>query len=134
MYNLSKLAAGVVIAAAAALGGASAVLADGYTSQGEVVYERPPLGAASTSACFGWQWSDICCPEPVVSTGHRGQFTTRRSSAHTSGCIISSGASCSVSKVGGRPAFRNNPGTTPCVRQSARSYPWWHVELRLAHG
>jgi hypothetical protein len=40
MYKVSKLAAGSVIAATAALGGASVALADGYAAP-RVAYERP---------------------------------------------------------------------------------------------
>jgi|SRR5581483_746972 len=60
MYKLSKLAAGSVIAVAAAVGGTSAVLADGYTPPRKVAYERPSdwsgfyFGLSS-----GWQWSSI---------------------------------------------------------------------------
>src|SRR6187549_621485 len=75
MNNLSKLAAGSVIAATAALSGASAVLADGYAPKGKVVYERPSdwsgvyFGVAS-----GYQWNStdvtIVPAGPSVSMDH----------------------------------------------------------------
>jgi opacity protein-like surface antigen len=60
MYKLSKLAAGSVVMATAALGCASAALADGYEPKGKMVYERPSdwsgfyFGLSS-----GYQWSSI---------------------------------------------------------------------------
>jgi opacity protein-like surface antigen len=59
MYKVSKLAAGSVIAASAALGGASVALADGYSAP-RVAYERP----ADWSGVYfgvgsGYQWSSI---------------------------------------------------------------------------
>jgi|SRR5581483_2689224 len=60
MYKFSKFAAGSVIAVAAAVGGTSAVLADGYTPARRVAYERPSdwsgfyFGLSS-----GYQWSNI---------------------------------------------------------------------------
>src|SRR5215467_2706209 len=59
MSKLSKLAAGSVIAAAAAVGGANSALADEYASK-KVAYERP----ADWSGVYfgigsGYQWSSI---------------------------------------------------------------------------
>ncbi len=61
MYKLNKLAAGSVIAAAAALASAGVALADGYVAKGKsVVYERP----ADWSGVYfgvgsGYQWSTV---------------------------------------------------------------------------
>ncbi len=58
MNKLSKLAAGSVIAATAALGGASAVLADGYAPKGKVVYERPSdWSGVYFGVGSGYQWN-----------------------------------------------------------------------------
>jgi opacity protein-like surface antigen len=59
MYQVSKLAAGSVIAATAALGGASVALADGYSAP-RVAYERP----ADWSGVYfgvgsGYEWSTV---------------------------------------------------------------------------
>src|SRR5215467_8511496 len=59
MYKVSKLAAGSVIAATAAVGCASVALADGYEPR-RVAYERP----ADWSGVYfgvgsGYQWSTI---------------------------------------------------------------------------
>jgi len=66
MYNLSKLAAGSVIAATAALGGASTVLADGYEPKGRVVYERPSdWSGVYFGLSSGYQWSSINVLDPL---------------------------------------------------------------------
>ena len=60
MYKLSKLAAGSVIATAAALGSAGVALADGYAPKGKVVYERPSdWSGVYFGVSSGYQWSDI---------------------------------------------------------------------------
>ena len=60
MYNLSKLAAGSVIVATAALGSAGVALADGYAPKGKVVYERPSdWSGVYFGVSSGYQWSSI---------------------------------------------------------------------------
>jgi outer membrane immunogenic protein len=59
MYKASKLAAGSVIAATAALGTASVALADGYEPR-RVAYERPTdWSGVYFGVGSGYQWSDI---------------------------------------------------------------------------
>ena len=59
MHKLSKLAAGSVIAAAAALGGAGMALADGYVPK-KVAYERPSdWSGVYFGLGSGYQWSSI---------------------------------------------------------------------------
>ena len=59
MYKVSKLAAGSVIAATAALGGASVALADGYEPR-RVAYERPTdWSGVYFGVGSGYQWSSI---------------------------------------------------------------------------
>ena len=59
MYKVSKLAAGSVIAATAALGGASVALADGYAAP-RVAYERPSnWSGVYFGVQSGYQWSSI---------------------------------------------------------------------------
>src|SRR5262249_47139950 len=73
MSKLSKLAAGSVIAAAAAIGGASLALADGYAAK-KVAYERP----ADWSGVYfgvgsGYQWSSVDVDHvPSVLSPRRG--------------------------------------------------------------
>jgi len=58
MSKLSKLAAGSVIAATAALGGASVALADGYSAKPKVAYERPSDWSGVYFGLHGgYQWS-----------------------------------------------------------------------------
>jgi outer membrane immunogenic protein len=88
MYKVSKLAAGSVIAATAALGGASVALADGYSAP-RVAYERP----ADWSGVYfgvgsGYQWSSIDVSSPVgVALGIPGSvpaFTSDHNDAFVS--------------------------------------------------
>jgi len=59
MYKLSKLAAGSVIAATAAIGSAGVALADGYEPKGRVVYERPSdWSGVYFGVQSGYQWSN----------------------------------------------------------------------------
>src|SRR6516164_3806489 len=72
MYKVSKLAAGSVIAATAALGGASVALADGYSAP-RVAYERPAdWSGVYFGVSSGYQWSDI----PVHFTDFGTKFST----------------------------------------------------------
>jgi outer membrane immunogenic protein len=78
MYKLSKLAAGSVIMAAAALSGASAVLADGYEPKGRMVYERPTdWSGVYFGLHSGYQWSSIDSRFTDLGTG----FSVDQSSA-----------------------------------------------------
>jgi hypothetical protein len=59
MYKVSKLAAGSVIAATAAVAGASVALADGYEPR-RVAYERPSdWSGVYFGVGSGYQWSSI---------------------------------------------------------------------------
>src|SRR5213592_15662 len=73
MYKPSKLAAGSVIATAAALGSAGVALADGYAPKGKVVYERPSdWSGVYFGVGSGYQWSSIDVdhvPSAVFPTG-----------------------------------------------------------------
>jgi opacity protein-like surface antigen len=77
MYKVSKLTAGSVIAATAALGWASAALADGYEPR-RVVYERPmDWSGVYFGVSSGYQWSDI----PVHFTDFGTKFTSNHDDA-----------------------------------------------------
>jgi len=70
MYKISKLAAGSVIAATAALSGPSMALADGYTPKGKVVYERPSdWSGVYFGLSSGYQWSSINVSDPAPPAG-----------------------------------------------------------------
>src|SRR5689334_22868766 len=70
MYKISKIAVGSVIAASAALGGASTVLADGYAPKGRVVYERPSdWSGVYFGVSSGYQWSSIDVTNPDTAFG-----------------------------------------------------------------
>src|SRR5689334_4876077 len=65
MYKISKLAVGSVIAASAAVGGASVALADGYEPKGRVVYERPSdWSGVYFGVSSGYQWSKLSVENP----------------------------------------------------------------------
>ena len=73
MYKISKLAAGSVIAAAAALGGASVALADGYSAP-RVAYERPmDWSGVYFGVGSGYQWSTVDVHQ-VPTTAFGGAF------------------------------------------------------------
>ena len=64
MYKVSKLAAGSVIAATAAVGGASVALADGYSAP-RVAYERPAdWSGVYFGVSSGYQWSSVQVESP----------------------------------------------------------------------
>jgi outer membrane immunogenic protein len=68
MYKVSKLAAGSVIAATAALGTASVALADGYEPR-RVAYERPmDWSGVYFGVSSGYQWSSIEVKFPDAGT------------------------------------------------------------------
>jgi opacity protein-like surface antigen len=82
MYKVSKLAAGSVIAATAALGGASVALADGYSAP-RVAYERP----ADWSGVYfgvgsGYQWSSIDVKNVPANFGITSDHNDAFVSAH----------------------------------------------------
>jgi outer membrane immunogenic protein len=114
MNNLSKLAAGTVIAATAALGGASVALADGYVPRGKVVYERPSdWSGVYFGVSSGYQWNStdvsILPAGPSVSMDHDsymvGGFLGIQ---HQFGSIVL-GVEGNLGM-----AFKNNTGTSPC--------------------
>ena len=83
MYNLSKLAAGSVIVATAAIGSAGVALADGYEPKGRVVYERPSdWSGVYFGVSSGYQWSSIETRNPLTELVRR-LTTTRPSLAGT---------------------------------------------------
>ena len=60
MYNLSKLAAGSVIVAAAAIGSAGVALADGYAAQGKGGLRTPSdWSGVYFGVSSGYQWSSM---------------------------------------------------------------------------
>jgi hypothetical protein len=60
MYKVSKIAAGSVIAATAAVAGSSVALADVYEQPRKVVYERPmDCSGVYFGVGSGYQWSSI---------------------------------------------------------------------------
>jgi outer membrane immunogenic protein len=70
MYNISKLAAGSVIAATAAVGCASVALADGYEQPRRVVYERPmDWSGVYFGVGSGYQWSTVDVHGPAAPAG-----------------------------------------------------------------
>ena len=70
MYNLSKLAAGSVIVAAAAIGSAGVALADGYAPKGKVVYERPSdWSGVYFGVSSGYQWSGVSVAHDPAAGG-----------------------------------------------------------------
>ena len=69
MYKVSKLAAGSVIAATAALGTASVALADGYEPR-RVAYERPmDWSGVYFGVGSGYQWSTVDVHGPAAPAG-----------------------------------------------------------------
>jgi opacity protein-like surface antigen len=93
MYKLSKkLAAGSVVLAATALGGAGVALADGYVGKGKtVVYERP----ADWSGVYfgvgsGYQWSSIDVSNDIsISSDHDDGFVSAHIGAqHQWGAVV----------------------------------------------
>jgi len=80
MYKISKLAVGSVMAASAALGGTSMVLADGYEPKGRVIYERPSdWSGVYFGVGSGYQWSSIDVVNPDfpangITSDHRDMF------------------------------------------------------------
>jgi opacity protein-like surface antigen len=79
MYKISKLAAGSVIAATAAIGGAGVALADGYEPKGRVVYERPSdWSGVYFGVGSGYQWSsiDVTGPAIGISSDHDNAFVS----------------------------------------------------------
>ncbi len=84
MYKLNKLAAGSVIAAAAALASTGVALADGYVAKGKsVVYERPTdWSGVYFGVGSGYQWSSIDAAFPVAGTAYSVDQNTGFVSAH----------------------------------------------------
>lgn len=121
MYNLSKLAAGSVIAAAAALGSAGVALADGYAPK-RAVYERPAdWSGVYFGVSSGWQWSSIQVgpvfnPETDHDSALVGAFLGVQ---HQFGAIV-------LGVEGGwNSAFRNNTGNYVCPN------PAFSCEVRM---
>src|SRR5262252_9371086 len=89
MYKVSKLAAGSVIAATAALGGASVALADGYSAP-RVAYERPSnWSGVYFGVDSGYQWSsiDVTSPGALVVVGPFTFGPTNFSSEHNNAVV-----------------------------------------------
>jgi opacity protein-like surface antigen len=83
MSKLSKLAAGSVIAATAAFGGASAALADGYSAKPKVAYERPSdWSGVYFGLSSGYQWSSINVGEPGITSHFSGDQNSAIAGGH----------------------------------------------------
>jgi len=65
MYKMSKLAAGSVIAAAAAVGGANLALADGYAAKPAAAERPTDWSGVYFGVGSGYQWSSIDVSSPV---------------------------------------------------------------------
>jgi opacity protein-like surface antigen len=113
MYKVSKVAAGSVIAATAALGGASVALADGYSAP-RVAYERPAdWSGVYFGVSSGYQWSSI----DLVSSPGGARVSVSDNDAlvgahlglqHQFGAIV-------VGVEGGwQSTFRDEEGKTDC--------------------
>jgi opacity protein-like surface antigen len=82
MYKVSKLAAGSVIAATAAVAGASVALADVYEPR-KVVYERPlDWSGVYFGVGSGYQWSSIDVANPAAHFGITSDHDQAFVSAH----------------------------------------------------
>ena len=113
MHKLSKLAAGSVIAAAAALGGAGMALADGYVPK-KVAYERPSdWSGVYFGVQSGYQWSSIDSEFTGIGTGfsvdHAASFVgAHMGIQHQFGSIVLGVEGNWLSTV------RDDPGSTIC--------------------
>jgi outer membrane immunogenic protein len=114
MYKVSKLAVGSVIAASAALGGASVALADGYAAP-RVAYERPSnWSGVYFGVGSGYQWSQLdgvnVAPGSIVfSPEQNSPFV----SAHL-GIQHQLGAVVLGVEGGWMSTVRDTPGSTTC--------------------
>jgi outer membrane immunogenic protein len=128
MYKVSKLAAGSVIAATAALGGTSVALADGYAAP-RVAYERP----ANWSGVYfgldsGYQWSSIDVTSPGATIVFPGVVfgPTNFSSEHNNAVVGAHlgyqqqfGAVVLGVEGGWLTSFRDEDGSSgTCIRPS----------------
>ena len=115
MYKISKLAAGSVIAATAALGSAGMALADGYEPKGRVAYERPSdWSGVYFGLHSGYQWSSI---DVAIEPGSLFPFSVDHSSEFVGGHIgIQHQWGNIVLGVEGNldMMFRNSTSTTIC--------------------
>jgi opacity protein-like surface antigen len=119
MYKVSKLAAGSVIAATAAVAGSSVALADVYEQPRKVVYERPmDWSGVYFGVGSGYQWSSIDVSSPLaVSLGlplAGTAFTSDHASAFVSahlGAQHQFGAIVLGIEGGWMSTFRDNDGS-----------------------
>src|SRR5215470_4549219 len=91
MYKVSKLAAGSVIAATAAVAGASVALADVYEQPRKVVYERPmDWSGVYFGVGSGYQWSSIDVSHVLsITSDHDQAFVSAHLGAqHQFGAIV----------------------------------------------
>jgi outer membrane immunogenic protein len=142
MNKLSKLAAGSVIMATAALGCASAALADGYAPKGKTVYERPTdWSGVYFGLHSGYQWSSIdgtlAGPGGAGISGP-GPFSIDQSSAFGGGHIgVQHQFNNIVLGVEGNfdSMFKGEDGSTTCpntaLRCTGRVDDIWSVGGRL---
>jgi opacity protein-like surface antigen len=111
MYNLSKLAAGTVLATTAALGGTSTVLADGYAAP-RVAYERPAdWSGVYFGLSSGWQWNQFHGDFPVPNTHFDVSQNSGLVGAHL-GIQHQFGAIVLGVEGGWNSAFKEEPGVT----------------------
>jgi len=114
MYNLSKLAAGSVIVATAALGSAGVASADGYERKGKVVYERPSdWSGVYFGLSSGYQWSSVSVENPAFPPGFSVDHDSYLIGAHL-GLQHQWGNIVLGVEGNWLTTFRNNPGDAPC--------------------
>jgi len=114
MYKLSKLAAGSVIAATAAIGSAGVALADGYTPKGKVVYERPSdWSGVYFGVQSGYEWStsdfQFVTGGPALSIGSESSLIGAHIGIQHQFGLVVLGVEASANW-----AIRDKPGSIDC--------------------
>jgi len=123
MYNLSKLAAGSVIVATAALGSAGVASADGYERKGKVVYERPSdWSGVYFGLSSGYQWSSIGVSNPAFPPGFTADHDSYLIGAHL-GLQHQFGNIVVGVEGNWESSFRNNTGNFTCFAPGPQLTP-----------
>jgi outer membrane immunogenic protein len=112
MYNLSKLAAGSVIAATAAFTSADVALADRYAAPKRVVYERPSDWSGvyfGVQSGYSWSTIDVTQGGATASADHDGGIVgAHLGLQHQFGSVVVGVEGTWIS------AFRDEVGVTDC--------------------